>query len=284
MATRLYHPATALLTSISPTPESVWEDTSILARSRCSTTSIADAMATVSFGDNNAADRDVIFRQHISLPLTVGQTITGGQAIKAQFRCKERDVSCNMFLTIGIRIINGSTVNKTVLSAARDATEADATTLTNRQFTATSAATNYTTVSGDRIVTESGMGGDPGGGSDHDSDIRYGDSAASDLAEDDTTTTDNNPWVELTDTLTFEEEFSTLTRVSTVRPAFRIHSTQSRVFGSPTLDVPAMPLGLSAIAQPYPMISQPRQGLIVVPALVVVTLQNPAATMGAGCS
>jgi hypothetical protein len=111
-----------------------------------------------------------------------------------------------MFFALGIRIIaaNGTTVQKTVLDVTRDGNAA-ATTLTNRLLTATSAATNYTTIAGDFIVAEFGMGGDPNAGSDHDSSIRFGDSAGSDLAENDSGTSDDRPWLELVDNLLFQE-------------------------------------------------------------------------------
>ena len=213
MATRFYLGGAAETTPISPTPDSAWEDTTILARARARTTPSGRAMTTVSFADNNAANRDVLFMQFVSHPLAGSQTITGSQALKAQALCKQRATTNNMLLSLGIRVIaaNGTTVQKTVLSVTRDGAAADATALTNRQFTATSAVTNYTTVAGDYIVIEIGMSGDPNVGNDHDSDIRLGDAAASDLPEDDTDTSDLRPWVELVDTLTFTGETSTVT-------------------------------------------------------------------------
>ena len=204
MATRFYLPETAASTPITPTPDAAWEDTSILARAMTSTASIADPMATVSFADADDTSKDILFRQWISEPLTAGQTITGAQALKAQARVSQAGTFNNMVLTIGIRVIaaNGTTVQKVVLAPTRDNNIA-AGTLTNRAFTATSAATNYTTVAEDRLVFEVGMGGDPNAGSDHDSSMRFGDDAASDLPEDDTTTTDLRPWIQLTNTLTF---------------------------------------------------------------------------------
>lgn len=203
MVTRFYLPASASSTPITPTPDAGWEDTSIVARAMTSTATIGDAMATVSFTDNDATNKDVCFRQYVSLELEAGQTINQAQTVKLVCRAKERDASCNLFTALGIRVINGVTVNKTVLAVFRDSTEANATTLTNRALSTNSAVGNYTTVAGDRLVIEIGMGGDPNAGSDHDSDMRLGDSAASDLAEDDTTTTDNRPWVQLNDTLAF---------------------------------------------------------------------------------
>src|SRR3990170_3851005 len=213
MSTRFYLGGAAETTPISPTPDSAWEDTTILARARARTTPSGRAMTTVSFADNNAANRDVLFMQFVSHPLAGSQTITGSQALKAQALCKQRATTNNMLLSLGIRVIaaNGTTVQKTVLSVTRDGAAADATALTNRQFTATSAVTNYTTVAGDYIVIEIGMSGDPNVGNDHDSDIRLGDAAASDLPEDDTDTSDLRPWVELVDTLTFTGETSTVT-------------------------------------------------------------------------
>lgn len=203
MATRIYLPGTASTPPISPTPDSAWEDTSILARVYGGTSKRGDTLATVAFTDANNQDRDILFRQYV-IPLASGQTITGAQAIKFQCRVIETTTGNNMFSALGIRVVasDETTVRKTVLAVTRDAVEASATTLTNRQFTATSAAGNYTTVENDYLVIEIGMAGDPGGSSPHSSSMRLGDSAASDLSEDDTSTTDNNPWVQLNDTLT----------------------------------------------------------------------------------
>ena len=207
MATRLYLPSVVSTTAISPTPSASWEVTTGFVRIPLWAEQTGTAMSTVSFADNNAANRDCMIVQFVSkFPLSAGQTVTGSQAIKAQFRALQVALTNNLFLTIGIRIIasDGSTVRKTMVDVGRDDAEA-ATTLTNCQWTATSAATNYTVLFGDYLVVELGMGGDPDVGSDHDSSIRIGDSAASDLPEDTSTTTDLNPWVELTDTLRFDD-------------------------------------------------------------------------------
>jgi hypothetical protein len=208
VATRFYLRQTAESTAISPTPDAGWEDVTAVARAVARTGGLtSDPMATASFADATNTDKDVLLRQYVSAPLVAGQTVTGSQALRAQVRCQERIAGNNLFLTVGIRVIaaNGTTVQKTVAAVTRDATEIDNAALTNRAWTATSAATNYTTVAGDRLVIELGAGGDPAntGGADHDFDLRLGDAAASDLAEDDSSTADNKPWVQLTDTLTF---------------------------------------------------------------------------------
>jgi hypothetical protein len=201
----MYLPASAGTVPFSPTPDSAWEDTGSVFRARARTVSSSSTMATVAFTDANNADRDILIAQYVTRPLTAGQTITGAQALKAQCRCIEVNTGNNLFLTLGIRVINliDGLVKKTVLAVTRDANEVDGTTLTNRQFTANSAATNYTTVEGDCLVIEIGLAGDPTGSNTHSGSLRLGDSAASDLAEDDTSTADNKPWVQLTDTLTF---------------------------------------------------------------------------------
>jgi len=209
MATRFYLSASGETVPISPTPDSAWEDTSILQRVLCNTVKRSLAMTSLGFSDSTFNNKDILFNQYISPVLIAGQTITGSQSIKAQCRVLESSLANNMLFTIGIRIIalNGTTVQKTMLDVTRDDVEANDTTLTNRQFIVTSAATNYTTVAGDRLVIEIGMGGDPVNvtGS-HSSTMRFGDASASDLSEDDTSTTDNNPWVQFNDTLTFSTQ------------------------------------------------------------------------------
>lgn len=205
MATRLYLPSSGTPPAgFTPAFDAAWEDTSIGARLPCDTAKASTAMTTVSFTDADATDKDILFRQYISLALTAGQTITGNQEINSQMRVAETAAANNLFLVLGIRIVaaDGSTVQKTVVVVVRGDTEA-VTTLTNRSNAPSSELTNYTTVAGDRIVVEVGLGGDPLTGSTHSGDMRIGDADPTDLPADETTTTDNNPWVQLTDTLTF---------------------------------------------------------------------------------
>jgi len=204
MATRLYLKVTATSTPISPTPDSAWEDTSSFARLMISPVAGSDPMTTVSFTDIDDTPKDILFRQYISNPLTVGQTITGGQNLKAQIRGSEDNTKNNMFVTFGIRVINGTTVQKTIRNISwSDNIELALTTLTNRQVVTTGAGTNYITVAGDRLVIEVGTTGDPANGETHNSSLRFGDAALTDLIEDDLSTLDLRPWIELTDTLTF---------------------------------------------------------------------------------
>ena len=202
--TRLYLPSDALATPISPTPDTAWEESTGLTRTTTPTTKRSSAMTDKSNQDDTTQTVDWVFKQFVSDELTSGQTITGSQALKWQIRARENAAQANAFTSLGIRIIasDGTTVRKTVLAVTLDDTET-VTILTNRQFTATSAATNYTTVAGDYLVIETGMRATFLADSTRTIVLRFGDAAASDLPEDDTDTTDLNPWVQLTDTLTF---------------------------------------------------------------------------------
>lgn len=172
MSTRLYLSTTSAGSGFTPSGDAAWEDVSLLTRLLCGTSKIGSAMATVSFSDANSANKDILFRQYISPPLVPGVLLTflgGDEAtpIFASCRVVESGSSNNMFLTIGIRIIasNGTTVRKTLLSVTRDDLEADASALQSRAFgdsgTTVVATGNYTTQTGDRLVIEIGMGGDP---------------------------------------------------------------------------------------------------------------------------
>lgn len=205
MATKLYLPSDNIAPAFEPAAIGGWEDTSLINYTTMPTIKRSSAMTTASFADASAANRDILFKIFVSAELTAGQTVTGSQAIKLQARCSQVAATNNMLLTVVLAIWNSSNpaaAAKAMVGTVRDNVEA-ATSLTNRQHTTTSAAGNYTTVAGDYVVLQLGMGGDPDVGSDHDSSLRFGDAAASDLPEDDTDTTDLNPWVQLTDTLTF---------------------------------------------------------------------------------
>lgn len=196
--TRFYFPSTGAA-DVSPAFDAAYEDTSIASRLKAVTTKIASAMTTVSFTDVSTADNDILFRQYVSAPLTA-QTI-GGQTLRVQLRVVETLTTNNMFLSWGVRLVSndGGTVRGTLVAVHRDGTESD-TTLTNRGDTAN--ISSIDAVAGDRLVFEIGLGGVPV--AVHDCSIRIGDADATDLPEDDTTTADNNPWIEFQQTLTFQ--------------------------------------------------------------------------------
>ena len=201
MATRFYLRHTADTTNITPTPDAAWGETSSLVRAYTNTTKSSDTITTVSNTSLDRSDHNLLLRQYITTPLNAGQVITGSQNIQFVIRASETNNRNNLYTAIGIRVINGSTVQKTILNVTRDNIEL-ATTLTNRNFTATSNSGNYTTVAGDQIVIEIGYGGNPEGQDTPDASMSFGDSSATDLVANDTGTLANNPWVEFSDTFT----------------------------------------------------------------------------------
>lgn len=207
MATRFYLPSAGTPpVGVTPTPDTGWEDTTGFSILPTSITKLGSAMADASFGDNNNADRDCMVRQYISAPIG-SQVIASGQTIKYQIRAQMNTADGDgIFTAIGIRVVSGdgTVVRGTILAVTRDGTlmTKTPTAATNRQFTASSS--EVTALAGDRIVIEIGGGGDPSGGNDHDFLLRIGDGAASDLLENDTTTTDLNPWVEFPNDIVFE--------------------------------------------------------------------------------
>jgi hypothetical protein len=206
MATRFYIGGTPESAPIAPTVASNWEVTNVFFQVRARTVGPFDkAMITIDYVDASAANQDICLVQAVSMPLTPGQTITGGQVIKGQIRGFQSLATNNLFEARSVRVINGATEKKS-LFAGRDDNEMSAIALTNRRSFPNSTAGDYTTVAGDYLVFEWGFGGDPAGGSTHTGSIRLGDIVTTDLPENDTETDDLRPWIQLTDTLTFLEE------------------------------------------------------------------------------
>ncbi len=190
---------------ISPTPDAGWEDTSQFFRALCKKQQRSLGSLQSDFIDLDNTNKDILFAQFISDKLSAGQIITGSQIISAQCLVSETDPKNNMFFTIGIRVIaaNGITIQKTILNVNRGVTEADPFAIVNRSIFVNASATNYTTVSGDRLVIEMGMGGDPNNvGGVHDSIMIFGD-VGSPLPQDESSTS-GYPWVQLTDTISFQ--------------------------------------------------------------------------------
>ena len=199
--TRFYLPSSGdPVPVLSPAFDAGWEDLSIGARLRTQTIKSSTAMTTVPFDDANVSNKDVLFRQYISDPIAA--VIITNPAVRFQIRAKEGFTSANAFVALHIRVVQpDGNLRGTILSVARDTLELSQPSLMNRSFTASPTVT-VNAIDGDRIVIEIGTGGTPSSGG-HDSDLRIGDAVATDLPENDTTTTDLNPWVELSTAITF---------------------------------------------------------------------------------
>lgn len=204
-ATRFNLPSTGAA-AVEPTPNASWNDTSIHAHLKCVTTKITSAMTTRSFSDADETNKNILFNQWVSDPIAA-QTISA-QTIKIQMRCSEVNAKNNLFLTWAVYVFNnaGDTLRGTVVPLQRDGTEVIASTdpateAVNRGDSATS--TQVISQDGDRIVVETGLGGDPALGGTHSGSIIIGDDSGTDLPENDTGTLPNNPWLQFTNEITF---------------------------------------------------------------------------------
>lgn len=154
--------------------------------------------------------------------IVVGQWVSGplaaqiivGATVKGQIRCNEVNAADNATLAFALYVVssNGDTLRGILVNtSASDGTarppEMALTTLTNRQLQNSAEATSISLAtlvcfSGDRLVFEAGFRENTT--TDRNILLNFGDNSGTDLAEDNTTTTANNPWFEISQTLVFE--------------------------------------------------------------------------------
>lgn len=208
MATRLYLPL-SVASQVSPAFDAEWENTGSAIRNQTHTVKQASTLATstLTVPASNTVPYDLLVGQWVSQPLDSNQTITG--TVKGQIRVHESNAAADLRAQLIIRVVtrDGSTVRGTLLAADTGVLANEFTTsLTNRQFPVglrTNTLTSVSAQTGDRVVIEVGLRQHTSGIS-RTSQFSLGDSAASDLAEDETSTAANNPWLELSQSLTFE--------------------------------------------------------------------------------
>jgi len=216
VATRFYLPTTGT-PSISPAYGSGWVQDPALARVDMVTTRISSAFANIGNGDvgDSRAAGDILLRQFISAALAA-QTISG--TIKGVLRGQCNSGSGGSQVPT-VRVAKcdstGSSVTE-ILAITKSDTEASPpgfvvtpTTYTNRRleegtddFTLNLASTGVS--AGDRLIVEIGWFHALQYTSSRFSRIEFGDNSASDLAEDETGTSQDNPWVEFSMDLAFD--------------------------------------------------------------------------------
>ena len=214
--TRFYFPLTTA-SAISPTADAGWQNTANRVYRVLVTTKLAEGQGDHTFTETATDPELTVLRQYIKCGLEA-QTIDG--SLKGQILARESDAALNSRLAIGIRVLSGDgvSVRGTVLAITR--TDANATPPefavgvngVNRQFQDLSESTPITlsavvAQAGDCLEVAVGVW-DSGNGTTATMTLRFGDNAgANDLAEDQTSsqgTTDYNPWVEFSDTITFQ--------------------------------------------------------------------------------
>lgn len=211
MATRFYFPSSGAA-AVSPAFDASWTQTTNAARLAMVTTRISSAMATIDgVGNTNSTTRQLI-RQYVSAQVAA-QTLSG--SIKGQIRCTTNALgSAALSFRVAKCAGDGSSVVEIVaLTEAADA-ETNAPpafengTVENRRFETPPANTFSITFSdttlnnGDRLIIELGYKEGSANGANVSS-LVIGDDSGTDLPEDETTTTSDNPWAEFTDDITF---------------------------------------------------------------------------------
>jgi hypothetical protein len=208
MPTRFYTSNTSVLDFVA-TPSTEWDNTTGFDRVPISTTRLSTAMSTKTVFDATATqNRDILARQLVSAPLAA-QTISG--TVKGRIRVAEGGSTQNLRAQCIIRVMSsdGLTVRGTLYAGdvttgfGNPTSEFAVTTLTNRQMPrgASQALTNVITQLNDRIVVEIGYRKHAAVSTS--ATINFGDDSATDLAENETETTANNPWIEFSGTILF---------------------------------------------------------------------------------
>lgn len=209
MATRFYL-SNGDSQGLTPAFDASWESTSGATRVAMKTFVRSRAFASVVVSEASASGTfDVLIRQYISDPIAA-VTISG--TVKGVIRALESNTDADLRSQMVIRVVSYdcATIRGTLIASDASAltSEWDAATLTNRKFPLawTGSGTSVSSVAaqdGDRIVIEVGYRAHNTTVSSRNGTLRFGDASGSDLAEDETSTADNNPWVEFSDTITF---------------------------------------------------------------------------------
>lgn len=207
MATRLYLGRELRPPGQTVTPDAGWEKTAgaLLARLEQRKSTLF-ASSTTSIAANGTNGNDTLLGQWISSPLDSNQTISG--TVKGQMRMAESAAGLDARVQVIIRVIQSdlSTVRGTLLamSAAALSNEFN-TSLRNIKLplNGSAALTNVNALTGDRIVVEIGARQHATASGNVQMDSK--DNAGTDLAEDETTTTANDPWIEFSGAITFSK-------------------------------------------------------------------------------
>ena len=150
---------------------------------------------------NNNAHQAYLVRQYVSNPIA-GQSISG--TVKGQVLADETSANTDGVTAIIIYLVDSTGTYKSTLRAltypALSGNEF-ALTETNRYIPVSTSLTTQTASNGDRIVVEFGVYSYK-----KNTAIAYlvfGDNNATDLPEDQTTVTQNNPWIEFSQDIRF---------------------------------------------------------------------------------
>lgn len=203
MATRLYLPTSGTAGS-SPTVDANWER-SIAAFSRhpMSTTKTNTALTTYTALFGATTTTQTCWKQWVSDTLDVDQTITGTMSMVIG-KCAETTTNGDAHLAFSLRVMQGdtSTARGTLLLFHNTSTEFPLVAAAATRIHSARALTSVAALAGDRIVCEIGIHAVTP--ANENMQLRFGDpTATADFALTAALTTDLDPWLELSQNITF---------------------------------------------------------------------------------
>lgn len=215
---------------ITPAFDSSWEVTGAAVRrvlevSKDDLPVALESLAASSGALNTPAQAvDVLVAQYVSAPLSGNQTISG--AIKGQIRASESSLTGDLRAQTVIRVLSldGTTVRGTLIASSASALASEFVgSLTNREFPIASpvSPSSVNALDTDRVVVEVGYRKHENAATNRSGTLSLGNPLGTDLAEDESTTTANTPWIEFADTLVFattEERVSQVVVQSAITP------------------------------------------------------------------
>lgn len=186
--------------------DSAWDTTTSADRLRMRTSRQSTAQTNKAGpADTSVTVQNLLIRQYVSDRLDGAQTITG--TVKGQIRAYESSTAADMRAQVVIRVIaDDGTVRGTLLAADSGALVSEfSTSATNRRFPTTvgQTLTSVDALDGDRIVVEIGARAHNTVTTSYTPTAVFGD-AATDLAEDETSTAANAPWIEFSQAFTIK--------------------------------------------------------------------------------
>lgn len=203
MSTRIYLPSSGL-PAISPA-FAAWTVTSNTDRMMATLTKLSSPFLS-KIGAAPGANNSTCARQYVFGPIAAQ---TFGGTLKGQIRAT-RSTSGSPLCALYASVVKpDGTLRGVLVPITTDPTAVTTTTLTNHNILLSTSVSAVTAVSGDYIVLEYGSMADA---TNRAVSFSFGDSAATDLPEDTTTTTALNPWLEFSQTIKLP--ISTVTGVS----------------------------------------------------------------------
>lgn len=215
MATRLYLPSSAAgAPLVSPAFDASWEATGSAIRQLLDTekneASGAYATQAVATALNSPAGAvDVLIAQFISAPISGSTTIDG--TVKGQVRALESNAAADLRMQCVIRVVSGdgTSVTGTLIASSAAALSNEFNTAIRNikiPLNGSTAVSSVTANDGDRLVVEIGYRKHESATTSRTGTFDLGAvSGATDLPEDETTTTQGAPWIEFSNTITFKD-------------------------------------------------------------------------------